>query len=458
VSEAAKMAMGFQSGYYFRGGMQYSQSENRLADAWRRAMQWAGEGGKIATMPEIVAARKNATWNSIEWSELYTTRSAEYVGLDRNGEHKIVVAHGVGPMATLEGALKAYSRGPEDGINANDRWGGRITQYEFWDLLDGKYGPVEVVDLVEYARTKKHPFIQKNKAFDAKDDKLIRARLGGPLPDSWLHYWIRVEGANSNFSYGHSTSDSDEETTEGWRWRLEDGFAFAHLLSVSGLINKVDAYCRHCHEWGCDKCVGGRMLTGAELEIGCLDKETGVRMVGIRANGDIANGILTEPDMKELLEKHWRDCMLPSVAPRRPFLMARLMKVGGENNWFTMYSKNVGKKARRADTGKAEFRVIDKKPVGGPKIFRTTTECANEEYFVYYMNEVIKIAPRGANAYFLSNPERVDRGEGELHWHDYKIQFYKVKVDYGLRLMTPDQLFLDYDTQMKLLALGIEED
>ena len=106
-----------------------------LTAAWQQAMMFAEKDGRIATMPDIVAARLQAKPSASVWDKYYTTLTAEYVGYSRGGNLVLVVAHGIGPMATLEGIQKAYSWQYND--KSRNRRGGRITEKEFLDLVDG---------------------------------------------------------------------------------------------------------------------------------------------------------------------------------------------------------------------------------------------------------------------------------------------------------------------------------
>jgi hypothetical protein len=112
--------------------------------AWKQAIKFAGEHGRIGTMLDVVDARLAADINSFPWNTYFTTTSAEYFGYSKGGVRILIVAHGIGPMSTLEGILKAYSYEYKD--KERNRRGGRIPQSEFQKLEDGFYGEVSVVE------------------------------------------------------------------------------------------------------------------------------------------------------------------------------------------------------------------------------------------------------------------------------------------------------------------------
>lgn len=83
--------------------------QDGLPAAWKQAMKFAGKGGRLATMPDIIASRLETNPGEMPWETYFTTLTAEYLGFSKQGNRILIVAHGVGPMSTLEGVQKAYS-------------------------------------------------------------------------------------------------------------------------------------------------------------------------------------------------------------------------------------------------------------------------------------------------------------------------------------------------------------
>jgi hypothetical protein len=134
MSEASQRPVAF----YHRDG---------LVGAWNHAAKYAGKDGHIATLPELVELRVRAETGvqGSPWGTWYTSSSAEYVGVGADGRIKIIVAHGVGPMATIDGIKAAYKWEYSDRKERRRR-GGRITAQQFLDLEAGKYDEVNVVE------------------------------------------------------------------------------------------------------------------------------------------------------------------------------------------------------------------------------------------------------------------------------------------------------------------------
>lgn len=150
--------------------------EDGIAKSWKIAARYAGQNGRIATLPDIIDARLETEPECAAWSRYYTTSSAEYFGLTRGGTRILIIAHGVGPMSTLNGVLDAYRYQFNDPHRNNT--GGRISQKDFWDLEAGEYGPVSIVDFEAYVRLRAYPFIQTLHSNQAIEDPLVQARIG----------------------------------------------------------------------------------------------------------------------------------------------------------------------------------------------------------------------------------------------------------------------------------------
>jgi hypothetical protein len=368
-------------------------------------------------------------------------------------------------MSTLDGVLKAYSWEYKD--KNRSRRGGRITAQEFLDLEAGKFGEVNIIDLIDYCRRYQYPFNQTLRSSEAMTDPVLKARFGpeteryvqahtraariwhreqaGIDPENKYNfpavqyqqhldrrheqhlrdgaedsdpYLIGLEGAaNCSYSFG---------TDHGFR-NIETGYAIAHLISTGRLA--------HLHHEGNESLV---------LNVSCHEWWNGVRIVGIQAGGNIRSGFHQGPDARRLLKKYWRDLLVPVKAPETVGFRA-LMQIGKQ--WFTQYPK-VGE---RMDTWEPEYVVTDIKEIDKPVQFRTTVG-GYHGFFKFGITEVQAIAPPNANAYcFVSEPEN--------EWHDGNpthqtcmVQFYQITVDSHKRLIRSESLAHDYETLMKLVA------
>ncbi len=175
--------------------------ETHLPDALRRALEYAGDDGFVASMPQLLHARVNADFDNEIWNTwFFTSTSEESVATTAQGNHVAVMVHGGGIFATPERFRKLYlasvDRSSVDGFTG--LFGAKILETEARDVLEGKLPdgteiPVfsfddlkrgianlprryAIVMDFEMARTSKCGYA----SFDElKDDPLMIARAGG---------------------------------------------------------------------------------------------------------------------------------------------------------------------------------------------------------------------------------------------------------------------------------------
>ena len=444
--------------------------QDGLPSAWEQATKYAGDGGRLATMPDIVAARLATKPGEDSWERYYTTITAEYYGLSQAGKPILIIAHGVGPMSSLDGVRQAYSWEYKDKVQRSRR-GGRITSQEFLALETGKYGPVEVIDLESYCRRYRYPFLQHLRLSEALTDPVLKARFG-PRTEEYVqahaeyarvwhrqqkgldpknkyhfsghqeflsrrrdqHYQDGAEGSDpfilglkgpSNCCYFFGF-DHLPHSLQPFR-EIEAGMAITHLVSTGGLC--------HCHHEGNESLI---------LDVGCHEWGDGVRLVGIKVGGSTEPGLQPSPNARELLHKHWRGLLVPVDDPEIIGFRA-LIRINKQ--WFTQYPK----KGERMDTHEPEYVVTKIEKVGEPVLFRTTT--GGGFFFKFGIKEVEAIAPTGANAYhFVGDPQK----EGDKH-ETCMVQFYRITADTTKRLVRVDDLSRDFGRMMWLMAKGSGE-
>lgn len=152
-----------------------------LATSFDFAERFAGREGHVATMPEIMSLRAATPLNkrvtlpwSDPWRAWYKTTTAEYMGFTAGGVPIIIVAHGIGPMAT-SGRIKYVYRRREKGYNARQC---AISLKQFRQLEAGKFGAVTIVPLEDVTKLDDLAFWHAADIERAEKDKLLQARLG----------------------------------------------------------------------------------------------------------------------------------------------------------------------------------------------------------------------------------------------------------------------------------------
>lgn len=439
--------------------------EDGHVPAWKQATKFAGKNGRIGVLPDVIEARLATKPGDVPWETYFTTLTAEYLGFSKGGTRILIVVHGIGPMATLDGILKAYSFEFKD--KERNRRGGRITHQEFLDLESGKYGEVQIVDFEAYCQRYQYPFLQILRAEQAMSDPVLKARLGpraekyvemhrnyarewhreqaGVDPENkyklqnWQQYLdrrgqqhmkdgaeysnpfiIEVEGAaNCCYTFG----------PEHGHRPIEDGLAIAHLISMGGLCNM--------HHEGNESLV---------CNVSCHEWWNGVRLLGIRKGAKV-NGIHQGARAYELLRKHWKDLMKPVEDGKVYPGFCHILQVGEQ--WFTDYPKQ----GESMDNWEPEFLVQSVENIGEPVVFKTTIG-GYHGFFRYGIQEIKRISPPEANAYSFTDEPQCIWEDGNPKYHTRTVQFHRIAFDPSQRLMRVAELVNDYDLLMQLVAKG----
>jgi hypothetical protein len=408
--------------------------------AWNFAARYAGAGGHIATLPEIIDARLATGIGDLPWEAYFTTNSAEYYGIGADGREKLIVAHGVGPMSTIEGVKRAYAWEYKD--KSRRRSGGRISALEFLKLEAGEYGEVNEVDMGEYLGTWDDAFFGFRSTREAWSDSLLLARFGPraheylarhaqlalnwheehsvPLPLDGRPYMIQVNGA-ANCPYTTFAEVGGRYWSRPIPRPLESGMAMVHLLSVTQLVHTHASNLRE--HW-----------QGLTCDVSCHEWADGARFIGVPDGATWQNGVAEFPQPHKVLARDWQRLMRPNedalYVPPRLYHLAR--KASG---WFTEYPKPPT--GERMDSGDIEFRVRGVSHVGGQRQFKVDAMF----FLRYNLSQVVALAPDGANAYEIVEVSRRD-SDGLT---TVTVQFYEVDVDTSQRLPRTNEIKQDYD-------------
>lgn len=160
-----------------------------LLESFKKAKQYAGKEGRIATIPDFVEARLSKIHEA--WHEWYTTATCLYFGDSAAGNPIIMVAHGIGPLTTISGINTAYYMNGQSRVNEQDIYA-VVDMQNFRKLEQGGFGEVSIVDAREYisidTSVALNPFIKTRMEFGLPDakDQLLKA-LFGPRCEEYLN-------------------------------------------------------------------------------------------------------------------------------------------------------------------------------------------------------------------------------------------------------------------------------
>ena len=115
--------------------------ETHLPDALKRALEYAGDDGYVASMPQLLHARVNADYDNEIWNTwFFTSNSEESLATTKQGNPVAVMTHGGGIFATPERFRKLYlssvNRSSKTGFTG--LFGAKISQREARYMVEGK--------------------------------------------------------------------------------------------------------------------------------------------------------------------------------------------------------------------------------------------------------------------------------------------------------------------------------
>lgn len=218
--------------------------------AFRRALEYAGEDGFVASMPQLLHARANATYDNIIWNTWFRANSEENVVTTKQGNHVVVTVHGGGIFATpdrFERSLRAdLSRFNSEGLTG--QYAPKISQTEARDLLEGKLPdgseiPIylfkdfkrSIADLpkhygivldFELAKNGKSGYVSFD---DLKDDPNLIVRAGGAEPLAAYLDKARSRHNTELMGNWHDHSQIDPSQPQ------------SHILSLGGNRGGIDS-------------------------------------------------------------------------------------------------------------------------------------------------------------------------------------------------------------------------
>ena len=175
--------------------------DSHLPDALRRALEYAGDDGFVASMPQLLHGRANAPYDNDIWNAwFFATNSEESVVTTPQGNRVVVTVHGGGIFATPERFRKLYLASVNRfcKVGFTGLFGAKIAEREAHDVLNGKLPDGTMIPVISFdeleqgiaelprryavvmdfetARNSK----SGNENFDGlKDDPVMIARAGG---------------------------------------------------------------------------------------------------------------------------------------------------------------------------------------------------------------------------------------------------------------------------------------
>ena len=397
----------------------FADNHEKAADL---AKKFAGENGRLATLPDIIDARIASPLGKSAWEQYLCSNSAEYFGFSREGKPLIVVAHGIGPLSTPEGVIEAYTSKLKSERTGRPSMEGRVSQEQFLDLVDGKFGEVAIVDYEKYSKMYEYPFREHLSAWQALDDPLIHARLGNKAESYLLrhHQEAMAWSVQENKPVGdakYKILTAEDPNNYSYQFVKPGDLPIAHLLGMNRLS----------------------YLNGESLhsDIFCKEGLGHTRLVGVQGDGELKTILPSITITNEVIAENLDRFLKPNEAPKEIPPLVGLKRIKGK--WFSQFPKPEG---HSMEDGGLRHLVKSLEQIGKPVPF--STEIHGYHMFVRYdIKDIQALSPTEANAYRFVSEWQI---AGEYTHHTNKVAFYKADIDHTTVIPDSDELETNFET------------
>lgn len=386
---------------------------------------------RVATLPDLISLRtNNDPEQSLVWNRWLTPFTTLYFGKYKD-KRIIVVAHHLGPLSTKKRLLKWTKSGIKNDDSTREKYGSdglpKITNEEFCNLVEGKYGPVTIIDFAEYyAKFANHLSYGYIVADEICADPLFQALMGKDM-ELFINKCLQISTTRALKRDKEKGAESkilqfNIKDQYGWGLSEEKGFDFPDKQPIGLFIN-----------FGCLTNYSNRDLSVlTEIEtIGDLDYARFVVLTNDQT--DII-------DIDCAAKKHWKKCLVnfdgdvPDI-----FVLEKF-----NEKYFTQYPKE----GARMDTGEIMFEVIKAQKIGKETFFQTKIDYS--PFLKYDINEVKAIAPKDANAYIITD----NISPGDIV--DVPVQFFKVEVNTKKRILHNEEIADNLSLLLKINNIKVK--
>ncbi len=114
--------------------------DSYLPDALRRALEYAGDKGFVASIPQLLHARVTATYENIIWNTWFNPNTEENLITTPQVNRVVVTVHGGGIFASPDRFEKLFraSTDRKSEFGFTGLFAGKITQQEANDVIEGR--------------------------------------------------------------------------------------------------------------------------------------------------------------------------------------------------------------------------------------------------------------------------------------------------------------------------------
>ncbi len=217
--------------------------ESHKAAALQRALRYAGDNGFVASMPALLHARINVSYDNIIWNTWFTANSEECVVTTPRGSPVVVAVHGGGIFATpgrFERSLRAdLNRHNPEGLTG--QYAAKITETEARDVLEGKLPDGSEIPVYPFDEFKRGVADLPRRYGVVVDFEMAKNATSGYQPFDELKdnpmMLVRAGGAGAAMAY-LDKAQARHDTKRMGNWhplnRIDPDQPQARILSLAG--------------------------------------------------------------------------------------------------------------------------------------------------------------------------------------------------------------------------------
>jgi hypothetical protein len=357
-------------------------------------------------MSDLAALRVAHDMNrSIIWNRWFLSSTTIYFGVYKE-KRLIVIADHFGPLITDERFLEWEQSGEKDKGSTREMYGiegcPKITQEEFNNLVEKKYGDVTLIDFDDYMINHNSLYGKHITVSDALADPVLEKLLGHDRQsyEKFIEKCFSISEKNAQEQRkdaGAAEKILELSVEDRYGWDIFSLYKKENLkfptIPIALLLTL-----------GTPSFYGNNELS-VSTEIHTMESLNYSQLVVL--NDKKKPTVIVEYNPK----KQWKECLTTN----KEEFKETFFSLEGDEELFVEYPKKTD--GSYMDTGEIMFPLSDIEEIGEPTFFETN-DC--RFFLKYHIDEVRKVAPTGANAYHITG--EVSPGEKV----QVPVQFYKV--------------------------------
>lgn len=391
-------------------------------------------GGKIATMSDLATLRVvHNPDESVIWHRWFLSSTTIYFGTYQE-KHLIVVADHFGPLNTDERFFEWEQSGKKDEGSTREMYGvegcPKITQEEFNNLVEKKYGDVTLIDFDDYMINHNSLYGGHITVSKALADPLLEKLLGRDRQsyEKFIEKCFFI--SEKNAQQERKDVGAAEKILE---LSVEDRYGW-DLFSLYKKENKEFPITP----------IALLLYLGTPSYFGNHDLSVSTEIHTMEELGYSQLLVLNDKKMPTVIieynpKKQWKECL---VANEKEF-KETFFSLKGDEELFVEYPKRTD--GSYMDTGEIMFPLSNVEKIGAPTFFETD-DC--QFFLKYHIDEVRKVAPAEANAYHIT--DGVSPGEKVK----VPVQFYKVTPITEKRIMRKKEVMNNLNLLLKINGMA----